>query len=97
MSVLGRELRSGALRRPANDPCTRHREGLEQFRVGVGNGGRLIPKEMATKLADETYGSVNRRVFEEVKHNFDRWSVYDNSVNGRPPILVDSSEGRITS
>jgi hypothetical protein len=36
--------------------------------------------------------SLNRKVFEELKPEFDRWLMYDNSVDGRDPLLVESGE-----
>ena len=70
----------------------RHREGLEEFRAGKGYGGRFVPAELIPEDADPVWGSVNRKTFEEVKPSFDRWSVYDNSADGWPPVLLDSSE-----
>ena len=37
-------------------------------------------------------GNQNRKVFEEIKHRFDSWSLYDNSVDGRKAVLKDSSK-----
>jgi len=39
-------------------------------------------------------GSVNRCTFEQVKQRFTHWSVYDNSVTGRDPMLVEAGHGR---
>jgi predicted ABC-type ATPase len=70
----------------------RHRSGLEEFRAGKGCGGRFVPPEVTERQADDAWGSVNRKVFEDVKHKLDAWSVYDNSVDGRPPVLVGESK-----
>ena len=59
---------------------------------GRAKEARLIPADLIRRSADPDWGSVNRRTFEEVKHTFDRWSLYDNSVDGRAPTLMDSSE-----
>jgi predicted ABC-type ATPase len=69
----------------------RHREDHEKYRAGEGIGGRLVPEEVTRAQADEDWGSKNRRAFEEVKGNFDHWSLYNNSVDGRAPLLVESS------
>jgi predicted ABC-type ATPase len=70
----------------------RHRIGQDEYRAGRGEGGRLLPPEVIRSNEDPVWGSLNRKVFEEVKHRFDAWSIYDNSTDGRPPVLVDSSE-----
>jgi predicted ABC-type ATPase len=69
----------------------RHRHGHEDYRNGEGFGGRYVPPNVIRENFDSTHGSENRRVFEELKSEFDRWVVYDNSVDGRDPILVESS------
>lgn len=67
----------------------RHRHGHEEYRRGHGNGGRYVPSDVVRENVDARWGSKNRRTFEEVKHQFDSgWSVFDNSVDGRPPRLV---------
>jgi len=70
----------------------RHRADQEKYNAGEGLGGRLIPADMIAGSSDSKWGSVNRRTFEEVKHRFDAWSLYDNSADGQPPTLTDSSE-----
>jgi predicted ABC-type ATPase len=70
----------------------RHRIGHNEYRAGKGEGGRLIPEDLIRRCADPDWGSVNRRTFEEVKRKFDNWEVYDNSVDGRAPVLIQSSE-----
>lgn len=69
----------------------RHRSGHEDYRAGNGFGGRYVPPELIRAQADPDWGSVNRRVFEEVKPRFTEWAVYDNSVTGREPRLVEAS------
>lgn len=71
----------------------RHRHGLEDYRNGEGLGGRYVPPDVIRANADATWGSVNRRVFEELKPQFDSWKLYNNSVDGRGPVLVESSDG----
>lgn len=68
----------------------RYREGHEDYRNGKGQGGRYVPPEVIRSQADPEWGSVSRRTFEQVKEKFDRWAVYDNSVDGRAPILIDA-------
>ena len=70
----------------------RHRQGLEDYRNGEGLGGRYVPLDIIRANADPTWGSVNRGVFEELKPQFDRWRIYDNSVDGRDPVLLESSD-----
>jgi hypothetical protein len=70
----------------------RHRRGLEDYRNGEGFGGRYVPPDVIRANADATWGSVNRGVFEELKPQFDKWKLYDNSVDGRVPVLLASSE-----
>jgi predicted kinase len=70
----------------------RHREGHEEYRAGHGLGGRFVPAEVIASQTDPDWGSLNRRTFEQIKPQLDAWSLCDNSVDGRAPVLVDSSE-----
>jgi hypothetical protein len=70
----------------------RHREGHEDYRAGIGLGGRYVPPEVIRAQADVDWGSQNRKTFEAVRDRFDRWSRYDNSVDGGPPVLAESSQ-----
>jgi predicted kinase len=70
---------------------SRHRAGEEAYRSGVGLGGRCVPAEAITSQADSQWGSVNRRVLEELKPRFDRWDRWDNSVDGRSPRLAETN------
>jgi predicted ABC-type ATPase len=63
----------------------RHRDGEDKYREGVGLGGRYVPEEFITSQADEQWGSKNRKTFEEVKHHFDAWTMFDNGVDDRDP------------
>lgn len=67
----------------------RHRKDHEAYRAGQGLGGRYIPPEVVLSQANDVWGSNNRANFEQVKDRFDTWSRYDNSVDGRPPVLVE--------
>jgi predicted kinase len=69
----------------------RHREGHDSYRARRGLGGRFVPADVTAAQADPDWGSCNRRTFEEIKPRLDAWARYDNSVDGRAPILVDSS------
>ncbi len=69
----------------------RHRRGHERFLAGLGLGGRYVPAEVIRAQADPEYGSTNRRTFETLKGQFDRWTVYDNSISGRPAVIVEQS------
>jgi predicted ABC-type ATPase len=70
----------------------RHREGLERYRNDEGLGGRYVPPDVIRRQQTPDGGTVNRKAFEEVKHLFDRWQIYDNSVDGRGPVLVQTSD-----
>jgi predicted ABC-type ATPase len=71
----------------------RHRQGHEDYRAGIGFGGRYVPGEVIESQADPEWGSRNRRTFEQVKARFVGWAVYDNSVTGRDPKLVEVGQG----
>jgi predicted kinase len=68
----------------------RHRAGNDSYRAGSGLGGRLVPAEVIGSQADPVWGSCIRRTFEQVKPKLDAWLQFDNSVDGRAPVLVDS-------
>ena len=68
----------------------RHREGSDQYRAGDGLGGRFLPSETILRYSDPDWGSQNRKNFEELKSRFDTWSRFDNSVDGRAPVLVET-------
>ena len=70
----------------------RHRTGHEEYRSGIGLGGRYVPPEIILAQADDKWGSKNRKTFEAVRHDFDQWSRYDNSVDGRAPVLIEASQ-----
>ncbi len=72
----------------------RHRQGHEDYRAGIGFGGRYVPPEVIEAQADPERGSVNRRTFEQVKNRFTGWAVYDNSVTGQSPELIEAGHGR---
>ncbi|HUY47468.1 MAG TPA: zeta toxin family protein [Streptosporangiaceae bacterium] len=72
---------------------SRHREGHEKYRAGDGLGGRFVPHEVVRSQADSEWGSQNRKIYEVMKRSFDNWSIYNNSVDGRAPRLVESSDG----
>lgn len=67
----------------------RHRLGHERYRNGIGWGGRYVPARVIRGKADPVWGSANRRAFEETKHLFDAWCLYDSS--GTSPRLVTTS------
>jgi predicted kinase len=68
----------------------RHRSGYDDYLAGTGLGGRYVPAELIEAQADPDWVSKNRKTFEEVSHLFDHWSRYDNSVDGRPPVLAQT-------
>jgi predicted ABC-type ATPase len=68
----------------------RHRRGHDQYLSGNGLGGRYLPSELIREKANIEFGTVNREVFEKVKGHFNNWAIYDNSIDGQPPTLIDS-------
>lgn len=64
----------------------RYRQGHDAYRAGNGLGGRFVADEVIRAQADDTWGSRNRANFEQVKHRFDAWSIFDNS--GPAPVLA---------
>jgi predicted ABC-type ATPase len=72
----------------------RYRRGLEQFLEGKGNGGRYVPPAIIRENVSKTHSSTNREAFETVVNEFSDWSIYDNSVHGRDPQLVDDKKRR---
>ncbi len=68
---------------------TRHRDGHDRYLAGQGLGGRYVPPDIIRSQADPEYGSINRRAFEELKDQLDEWTMYDNSVDKRDPILLE--------
>jgi predicted kinase len=68
---------------------SRHRDGEEKYRSGIGLGGRYVPPEAITLQADPEWGSKNRRAFEELKPSFTDWRRYDNSADH--PRLVKTN------
>lgn len=71
---------------------SRHREGHEKFLAGNGLGGRPVPPKIIRDQEDPEWGSKNRRTFNNLKSRFDNWSIYDNSVDRRSAIIIDSSK-----
>jgi predicted ABC-type ATPase len=70
----------------------RHREGHDDYCAGIGLGGRYVAPEITEAQADPDWGSKNRKTFEEIRHLLDHWSRFDNSVDGRPALLVETSQ-----
>jgi predicted ABC-type ATPase len=66
----------------------RHRQGHDEYRAGIGLGGRFLAREQILAQADPVWGSINRANFEQVKDRFSAWTRYDNSVDGRAATLV---------
>jgi hypothetical protein len=68
----------------------RHRAGMEEYRNGRGNGGRYLSPDLILRQQADDGQTINRKVFEALKPRFDRWMVFDNSVDGRDPMLIES-------
>ena len=73
----------------------RHRADHDKYRADYGLGGRHIGPETIRAQNDPDWDSANRKTFEVVKHRFDAWSRYDNSVDGRFPVLVETSAPQV--
>ncbi|MGH3225211.1 MAG: zeta toxin family protein [Streptosporangiaceae bacterium] len=73
---------------------SRHREGHDQYRAGNGLGGRYVPPEVTKSQEDPEWGSKNMRTFDAVRHRFNGWSIYNNSVDEGRPVLVEESRNR---
>ncbi|MBC8093914.1 MAG: zeta toxin family protein, partial [Pseudonocardia sp.] len=74
---------------------SRHKNGLERYRNGIGHGGRYVPPAIIRSNATdrEGYNSNNRVVFETLRSDLGAWALYDNSVAGRSPVLLEDSLG----
>jgi hypothetical protein len=70
---------------------SRHRDGEEDYRMGMGLGGRYVPPDFITSQADEHWGSQNRSTFEAIKPRLDQWTMFDNGVDHRDPIRIADS------
>lgn len=70
----------------------RHRTGMEEYRNGRGHGGRHLSPDLILRQQAADGQTINRKVFEALKPKFDRWMVFDNSVDGRDPVLIESSD-----
>jgi len=70
---------------------SRYRRGQEAWYESRGQGGRYVPPDIIRAASTSSGTTVNRQVFEELRGQFTSWSIYDNSVDGAPPVLVDAS------
>lgn len=71
---------------------SRYRRGIDNYLQGKGNGGRYVPPRIIRAQQTSGGSTVNRDSFDNSRGQFDGWSVYDNSVTGRAPQLIDKSE-----
>jgi len=69
--------------------AARHRRGYEQYLSGEGLGGRFVSEDIIRSQHDPAHGSINRKAFESIKSDLSHWTIYDNSIEGRPPALVE--------
>jgi hypothetical protein len=60
---------------------------------GTGHGGRYIPADELRKIAGDEPVSRCRRTFDALRDHFDLWEIWDNSRDGQPPLLLESSTG----
>ncbi len=51
----------------------RHRNGHDEYRAGIGLGERYVAEDTIMKHADSSWGSGNRRNFEQLKSKLDGW------------------------
>lgn len=72
----------------------RHLNGHNRFLKGVGYGGRILPKGLSAAQVpeDDSYRSLNAENFLKLKAEgvFASARAFDNNVDGRPPIELDS-------
>jgi Zeta toxin len=73
---------------------SRHRKDHDQYRAGTGLGGRYVPPEVTKRQEEPGWSSKNMRTFDSVKHRFNNWSVYNNSIDGRRAVLVEKNRNR---
>ena len=69
----------------------RHREGHDNYRAGIGLGGRYVPPEVIRRQEDPDFSSKNKKTFEIMKKSLNNWEVHDNGTDGRPARLVGSN------
>jgi hypothetical protein len=65
-----------------------HRAAADAFRTGQGLGGIYTPPAVIREQADPEWGTKHRAAFESMRDRFADWTVYDDSVDGRPPQRV---------
>jgi predicted ABC-type ATPase len=70
----------------------RHREGHDDYRAGIGLGGRFVPPEIIRSQADPEWGCKNRKTFEAMKQSLNNWEIHDNGTDGQPSRLIESSK-----
>lgn len=72
----------------------RHMRGHNRYLRGEGQGGRILPKGISAAQVpeDESYRSLNAENFLKLKADgvFTSARAFDNNVDGRPPIELDS-------
>ncbi len=72
----------------------RYRQGQDAHRAGNGMGGRFLPPSVVRSYMGQTGSTISREAFEATRHLLDDWSIFDNAVDGRAPILIEKREGR---
>lgn len=71
----------------------RYRQGVDDYHNGQGLGGRFVPPSVIRAQRTSSGRTVNRQAFTRIRDTFDSWAMYDNSVDGRPPVLIGKSRG----
>jgi predicted kinase len=72
----------------------RHRKEHDAYRAGDGLGGRYIPPDLISAQAHPDASSTNRATFDQAKQQLPRWRLFDNSVDGRDPALIETGANR---
>jgi hypothetical protein len=67
----------------------RYRGGVDRYSAGIGLGGRFVPDRVMNDQRTPDGSTLNKAAFYATNKQFTDWSVYDNSVTGRAPLLVD--------
>jgi N12 class adenine-specific DNA methylase/predicted ABC-type ATPase len=69
----------------------RYRDGVDRWARGEGPGGRFVPPDMIRAHETSPGHTANRDAFDDLRDRFSQWVVYDNSVDGQLPRLVERS------
>lgn len=69
----------------------RYGEDVNNYLAGKGHGGRYIPRKVLMDQHNGSGTSWGRQTLRQLRDKFDRWEIYDNSVDGGTPKLMKKS------